>query len=146
MYYKMFDTYRCNRLCKEKWRQKLSWLEPGAKNAKTVGSIPLWAILWRVGLDNPCGWVPSNSEYSVILWYPGLSENIVQNIEDLQERIDFFFPGEYYYSYVINFLMFSLCDTDLSCTYLSRAEQKAVIIISALFPPFLRRKCLQRWN
>lgn len=36
------------------WLLRLSQCEHGAQNNKLVGSIPVWAILLRVGLNDPC--------------------------------------------------------------------------------------------
>lgn len=44
------------------------WCRHGAINAKVVGSMPIWAIQLRVGLDWSM-WGPSNSHCSVILWF-----------------------------------------------------------------------------
>lgn len=38
-----------------------SWLEPNANNARAVGSIPVGAIYFRVGLDDPCESFPAQN-------------------------------------------------------------------------------------
>lgn len=42
------------------------WLQCGTNNGKAVGSLHIWAIRLRAGLDG-CLWAPFNSEYLVII-------------------------------------------------------------------------------
>lgn len=37
------------------------FLECGASNPKVMVLIPVWAILFRVGLNDPCGSIPSKN-------------------------------------------------------------------------------------
>lgn len=39
-------------------RDELSWPENGANKAKIATLIPLWAIHWRAGIDDPCTSIP----------------------------------------------------------------------------------------
>ena len=79
----MQRNWGCLSKHKDLWRRwkwlQISWLEQGVNNAKITGSIPLWAIHWRVGLHDP-----SNSEYSAILW---LTQGQIQQIIQLCKTI-----------------------------------------------------------
>lgn len=44
--------------------EQLSWLEQGADNGSDVGSVLVWVIHPRLGLDNPCGTLPTQP----VLW------------------------------------------------------------------------------
>lgn len=57
---------------------ELSWLEHGAddaNNSKGVGLIPVWAIYWRAGLNDSCGFNDSLPNQN-ILWSCELKINI----------------------------------------------------------------------
>lgn len=67
------DRHGC---CKESWTQhKEDWMV--VRGAKVVGSTPVWAIHLRAGLDDPCGFLPTqNILWSVIshlYWGSGLT-------------------------------------------------------------------------